>query len=390
MATQAAAQTASPATAQASQSRTIQSRAVQSPAVQSPAIQSQSSRASRATTASAITAHWPGHVYAPYYETWLSGSIPVIAAQSGSRYLTLAFIQTASAGSCGLTWNGDSTQPIPASPARHINYSGHASHTSKDAPFAAQIAALQRAGGNVIPSFGGYSADEGGTEIADSCTDVGKIAAGYESVITTYHVTRLDMDIEANSLNDTAGISRRNQAVRLVEEWAARRHLPLQVQYTIPVEPTGLEANALAVLRNAVATGTRIDVLNIMTFDYYLASEPSPLDMAAEALSAASNVHAQLASLYPRYSQARLWAMEGITLMPGIDDYPGKTEVTSLADTRQVLGFAKARGLALLSIWAIQRDNGGCPGTVGASTCSGIAQNTWDFSHLLEHVTARF
>ena len=121
----------------------------------------------------------------------------------------------------------------------------------------------------------------GGTEIADSCTDVSKIAADYESVISAYHVTRLDMDVEANSLANAAGISRRNQAVKITEAWAARRHLPLQVQYTIPVEPTGLEANALAVLQNAAATGTRIDVVNIMTFDYYLATEPSPLNMAA-------------------------------------------------------------------------------------------------------------
>jgi Glycosyl hydrolases family 18 len=327
----------------------------------------QNTRAGQAAHPASSHGHWPSQVYTPYYETWLTGSIPTIAAQSGARYLTLAFIQTASQGSCSLTWNGDSTTPIPGS------------------TFASQVAQLQRAGGDVIPSFGGYSADEGGTEIADSCTDVGKIAAAYESVITTYHVTRLDMDVEANSLNNTAGISRRNQAVKLVEQWAAHRHLPLQVQYTIPVEPTGLEANALAVLQNAVATGTRIDVLNIMTFDYYLASEPTALDMGAEAISAAKNVHAQLASLYPHDSQARLWAMEGITLMPGIDDYPGKTEVTSLANTKQVLDFAKARGLSLLSIWAIQRDNGGCPGTVGASTCSGVTQSDWAFSHLLEH-----
>lgn len=313
---------------------------------------------------------WPRQVYAPYYETWLTGSLPATAAQSGSPYLTLAFIQAPSAGSCSLTWNGDSTQPIPGP------------------SFATQIAGLQRTGGDVIPSFGGYSADEGGTEIADSCTDVSKIAADYESVISTYHVTRLDMDVEANSLSDTAGISRRNQAVKMTEAWAARRHLPLQVQYTIPVEPTGLEANALAVLQNAAATGTRIDVVNIMTFDYYLASEPAPLNMAAEAISAARNVHAQLAGLYSGVSQARLWAMEGITLMPGIDDYPGKTEITSLSDTAQVLGFAKHHGLGLMSIWAIQRDNGGCPGTIGAGTCSGVTQSTWAFSHLLERFTS--
>ena len=49
-----------------------------------------------------------------------------------------------------------------------------------------------------------------------------------------------------------------------------------------------------------------------------------------------------------------------------------------------MLNFAQANGMNFLSVWAIQRDNGGCPGTVGASTCSGLAQNPWDFSHLLE------
>ena len=36
----------------------------------------------------------------------------------------------------------------------------------------------------MIPSFGGFSADQGGTEIADSCNSVSKIAADYEQVIT--------------------------------------------------------------------------------------------------------------------------------------------------------------------------------------------------------------
>jgi hypothetical protein len=43
--------------------------------------------------------------------------------------------------------------------------------------------------------------------------------------------------------------------------------------------------------------------------------------------------------------------MEAMTLLPGIDDYPKKTEVTYLTDAQ--------------------------------NTCSGITQNTWDFSHLL-------
>jgi hypothetical protein len=56
-------------------------------------------------------------------------------------------------------------------------------------------------------------------------------------------------------------------------------------------------------------------------------------------------------------------------------------------DTRRILGFARAHGLGLLSIWAIQRDNGGCPGTIDSDSCSGVRQPAWAFSHPLERFT---
>ena len=85
-----------------------------------------------------------------------------------------------------------------------------------------QVRELRAMGGDVVPSFGGFSADQGGTEIADSCSSVPKIAKAYENVVTTYGVTRLDMDVEANSLNNKAGIERRSEAIALLQKWAAR------------------------------------------------------------------------------------------------------------------------------------------------------------------------
>ena len=101
-------------------------------------------------------------------------------------------------------------------------------------------------GGDVVPSFGGYSADQGGTEIADSCRSVPAIARAYESVVTTYGVTHLDMDVEANSLNKPAGIARRSAALRLLQDWAARTHRHVRITFTLGVEPWGLPANCLA------------------------------------------------------------------------------------------------------------------------------------------------
>ncbi len=314
----------------------------------------------------------PAHVYAPYYETYLAphaAPISNVARRSGARYFTLAFLQTPKKGSCALDWNGTKSQPL--------RY------------YAADIARLRRMGGDVIPSFGGYSADHDGTEIADSCTSVSKIAADYETVVRALHVTRLDMDVEDNSLTNKAGIERRSEAIALAQTWAARHHIWLQVQFTIPVEPSGLDGNDMAVLRSAVAAGVRVHSVNIMVFDYYLSAHERTLNMGAEALTAATHTHSQLESLYPQVSAARLWAMIGMTMLPGIDDYTPAREVTHLSDARRMLNFARSHQMNFLSIWAIERDHGGCPGAFDSNTCSGIKQNAWAFSHLLEPFTRR-
>ncbi|HEY8047321.1 MAG TPA: chitinase [Streptosporangiaceae bacterium] len=308
--------------------------------------------------------HRPG--YAPYFETWTRDKLPAVARASGARDLTLAFLQTPAKGSCSVTWNGDRRQPV-----------------GPGGRYVAQVRELRARGGDVIPSFGGYSADQGGTEIADSCRSVPRIARAYESVVTTYGVTRLDMDVEANSLGNAAGIARRSAALALLQDWAARAQRRVQITFTLGVEPWGLPANCLAVLKSAVAHGVRFTV-NIMAFDYYIKASQTGVQMGTAAIEALDGTHRQLGRLYPGLSQPRLWAREGITLLPGIDDYPKKTEVTYLGDTRRVARFARAHRLPLISIWAIQRDNGGCPGTIDANSCSGIHQPRWAFSHLLE------
>jgi len=308
----------------------------------------------------------PAHVYAPYFETWTTDTIAGIAQQSGARYFTLAFLETTGKSSCTLGWNGSRTQTIPS--GRYLT----------------DIATLRGMGGDVIPSFGGWSADQGGTEIGDSCKDPALIAAAYEHVVTTYDVTRLDMDIEGRSLTKPDGIDRRNKAIKLLQDWAAANGRTVQIQYTLPTSRDGLEANGLAVLQNAIANGARVDVVNPMVFDYY---DRANLDMGDSAITALQGLHTQLAGLYPAKTSAQLWAMTGATIMNGLDDYPRKTESTSVADAQQIRAFAAANGMSTLSMWAIQRDNGNCPGSTGANNCSGIVQSTWEFTAALAPFT---
>ena len=60
-------------------------------------------------------------------------------------------------------------------------------------------------------------------------------------MITTYNVTRLDLDTEDRSLTNRAGIDRRNRAIKVVEDWAARARRPVQFVYTIPTNAGGLD-----------------------------------------------------------------------------------------------------------------------------------------------------
>ncbi|MGY3334446.1 hypothetical protein ACVW0K_000545 [Streptomyces filamentosus] len=308
----------------------------------------------------------PNRVFAPYFEAWTGESPAALSAQSGAKHLTMAFLQTATKGSCTPYWNGDTGMPISA------------------AVFGADIKTIQGRGGDVIPSFGGYTADTTGTEIADSCTDVNQIADAYEKVLTTYDVTRLDMDIEVDSLDNAAGIDRRNKAIKVLQDRAAASGRTLEISYTLPTTPNGLAASGLAVLKNAVTNGARVDVVNMMTFDYY---DNAAHDMAKDTQTAGQGLYNQLAKLYPTKTPAQLWGMVGITEMIGVDDF-GPAETFTLANARTVYDWAVSKGINTLSFWALQRDNGGCPGGAAADNCSGIAQNTWDFSRIFAPFTS--
>ncbi len=325
--------------------------------------------ASASASASSAGRVRPAHVYAPYFEAYLPGSVAIVARQSGARFVTLAFVQAAGkkpGNACRLTWNGVGSQPV-----------------SKGG-YTLGIKSLRARGGDAIVSFGGFSADQGGTEIADSCHSVKAIAAAYEQLVTVYGLHRLDMDIEANSVTNRSGINRRDKAIALLQSWARTRHIPLWIQFTLGVEPTGFDQPTMGILRNAIKNGTTVNSINLMVFDYYLGTEKKPLNMTALAIKSAVTVHHQLEGIYRHLSAGRIWRMLGFTILPGIDDYPRKTEVTHLSDARAIMSFAKSKGMDFFSIWALQRDNGRCPGVIDGNFCSGIKQPQWAFSHLLE------
>ncbi len=105
----------------------------------------------------------PAHVFAPYFQSYQDGVSPAaLSKASGAKYLTMAFLETAGGGSCTPLWNNEPTEPVAWS------------------TYGPDIAKIRARGGDVVPSFGGFSADDEARELADSCTSVDKIAAAYE------------------------------------------------------------------------------------------------------------------------------------------------------------------------------------------------------------------
>ena len=163
--------------------------------------------AASASTAAAAThaASFPAHYSAPYLQISSSDAKDMAAdmAASGDKFYTLAFLTPKSG--CTPEWEdgGDSV-----------------------GAFSSQITALQNAGGNVIISFGGA---EGG-ELAQTCTSVSSLEAAYAKVVSTYHVTRLDFDIEGGVLDNKTANSRRDQALAALQKanpsCAGRLHAP--------------------------------------------------------------------------------------------------------------------------------------------------------------------
>jgi hypothetical protein len=309
------------------------------------------------TAPAQAAATWPAHVFAPYVDTGLyygSGNpLTTWAADYGTQYYTLAFVD---GGGCQWSLPSESTwQP--------------------------DIAALQAEGGDVSVSFGGYTVDTDGDDLGAQCSSASAMAAQVENVVTTLGVTHLDFDIESNEQTDTADLDLTAQALAQVRSWGNANGESLSITYTIPVLPTGLTSEGLGVIQAAAANGFTPNIVNVMAMDY----GTSGTEMGQAADQAISATASQVASTFGVSSSAA-YAMLGVTPMIGQNDSSG--EIFTLADASTVESYAAQQGLALTSFWSEGRDNGGCSGdTSASSSCSGITQNTGQFTQTFQAFT---
>jgi Carbohydrate binding domain len=281
-------------------------------------------------------------------------SVSDVMTQSGARNFIFAFVL--SGGGCTPAWDG--TAPV-----------------SSDTQVASMISTVRQAGGDVGVSFGGFN----GTELGLACGDAGSLAAAYQAVVDRYGLDYLDFDIEGNAFGDVASETKRFQAVKTLEQTAASRGRQLTVALTIPVSTVGLTFNGTDEIKAAISTGVRIDVFNVMDFDY----GGSAANQVNDDVTVAEDVHQQLKTLFPSLTDAQVYAKTGLTLMNGHTDQP--SELFTQATFQALEGYAAQHGLALLAFWAENRDRPCNPETGAwvAGNCSSISQQPYDFTKII-------
>ena len=291
--------------------------------------------------------------FSPYADLTLYPlyNLSTAAATEGTKYFNLAFITDG--GSCTPEWGGVTA--------------------ITDSSITSDIASLRAAGGDVRVSFGG----EDGTELASDCSSASTLAAAYQSVIKQYSLTQIDFDIEGAAIAETSAINLRNEAIATLEQ----EDPGLQVSYTLPVLPTGLTSQGVALLQNAKADGASIAAVNVMAMDY---GSSFPGDMATLAEEAATATMQQVQSVWTNLSTSQAYAKIAVTPMIGVND-AGTSETFTLADASSLASWAKSNGLAWLSMWSATRDSE-CSGgaqSYAEATCSSVVQSAGAFGQAL-------
>ena len=218
-------------------------------------------------------------------------------------------------------------------------------------------------------SFGGAS----GKELAEVCDSASALAKAYGAALDAAGSTQADFDVEGDTLTDSASVELRSKAIALLQ----KERTDLSVSFTLPVMPTGLDDDSVALLDSANNNSVQVSTVNIMTMNY---SSEHTGDMGDYALASAAATHDQLADIFG-LSEARAWQGMALTSMIGVNDVDNET--FSLADAAEVRTFAEEKGIAWVSMWSTFRDQeceeGISSADDAATNCSGVSQDAGAF-----------
>jgi galactitol-specific phosphotransferase system IIB component len=306
------------------------------------------SAASNAVTVTTDQGGNPGTGFqqaAPYlYEGWGDPPNPsTVMSATGVKWFTMAFVLDS--GGCNPAWDG--SRPL----------TGGADQSA--------INAIRSAGGDVVPSFGGWQ----GSKLGANCSSASALAGAIQKVIDAYGLKAVDMDIENTDEFENEAV----QAKILTALKTVKANNPgLKTVVTFGTSTTGPTYYGNRLIEQAKSLGADIDVFTIMPFDFGGGS-----DMYGNTVNAAEGLKAKLKSTFG-WDDATAYAHLGISGMNGLSD---QQENTTPQIWTQIRDWANGHHIARLAFWSVNRDRP-CPGGGVTSNCSGISQDTWQFTKI--------
>ncbi|MFJ4688032.1 chitinase [Streptomyces sp. NPDC088789] len=281
--------------------------------------------------------------YAPY----VSATTPALTDTAGAPdTYNLAFVLSDGEG-CTPMWDGAVAVDDAAIPTR--------------------LALLTGSGADLRVSFGGAD----GAELATVCDSAAELARAYGAALDAADAKKADFDIEGGALGDAGSVDLRNEAIALLQ----KERGDLEVSYTLPVMPAGLDEESLDLLASAEERGVEVATVNLMAMNY---GEEFDGDMGAYAVTAAGAAHGQLMEVFGR-TEAQAWEGLALTAMIGVNDVQGETFTPQ--DAAQVREFAESKGVGWVSMWATHRDRACQEGQ--SEECSGVDQEDGAFGEAL-------
>ncbi|MFF4571564.1 carbohydrate binding domain-containing protein [Streptomyces sp. NPDC001410] len=282
---------------------------------------------------------------APYlYEGWGDPPSPsTVMSATGIKWFTMAFVLDS--GGCTPAWDGSRA------------LTGGVDQTA--------INQIRSAGGDIVPSFGGWQ----GSKLGANCSSSSALAGAIQKVIDAYSLKAIDMDIENTDEFENEAV----QAKILTALKTVKANNPgLKTIVTFGTSTTGPTYYGNRLIEQAQSLGANIDVFTIMPFDFGGGS-----DMYGNTVGAAEGLKNKLKSTFG-WDDATAYSHIGISGMNGLSD---QQENTTPAIWTQIRDWANSHHIARLAYWSVNRDRP-CPGGGVVSNCSGISQNTWQFTSI--------
>ncbi|MFF1296676.1 MULTISPECIES: carbohydrate binding domain-containing protein [unclassified Streptomyces] len=266
-----------------------------------------------------------------------------VMSSTGIKWYTMAFIL--SSGGCNPAWDG--SRPLTGGNDQSV------------------INSIRSAGGDIVPSIGGWS----GNKLGPNCSTAEALAGAYQKVIDAYGLKAIDVDIENTDEFENATVQDRIlNALKIVKA----NNPGLRTVLTFGTSTTGPTYWGNRLIEQAKALNAGIDVFTIMPFDF-----GGGADMYGNTVNATEGLKAKLKSTFG-WDDATAYAHIGISGMNGLSD---QQELTSTATWTSIRDWANSHHIARLAFWSVNRDRP-CPGGGVVSNCSGISQSNWQFTSI--------